>query len=270
MGRYLSDASQGGAGTVRPSEINPVTGTFGTGNVRVYGNPGTATFTVPDGITAVRARCFGGGATASSSYGGGGGGFALKVITGLTPGDSITVTVGGIGGSSSFGVHVSATGASTFNPGNGVGGDINALGGTGGQEAGSGGGGGGVGSVFGKGGDGGGSGSLSGKAGGSGGGGVSAAGGAGIGGQGGESQQSTTAATSGRTVSVFSLDLLGTGGGGGGGSTSAGSGVNGGGGGGGNNSGGAGGAGGFPGGGGGGRATNNFGVGAPGLVLVEW
>jgi hypothetical protein len=74
-------------------------------------------------------------------YPGGGGGFALKIITGLTPGTSVTITIGdgggpynpGTGGTSSFGTYVSATGgknaASGGTPGGvGSGGDINMYG----------------------------------------------------------------------------------------------------------------------------------------------
>lgn len=86
------------------------------------------TFTVPDGVTAVRVICVGGGggagggAAAEYSGSGGGGGYSEKIVTGLTPGDTVTVTVGaggtagtsttngGTGGTSSFGSHVTAPG----------------------------------------------------------------------------------------------------------------------------------------------------------------
>jgi hypothetical protein len=96
-------------------------------------------FTVPAGITTIRARCWGGGGGGSySSSGGGGGGFAIKTVTGLTPGSTITITAGAggdvdaSGSTSSFGSHVSATGGLFGNGGrtggSGVGGDKNSNG----------------------------------------------------------------------------------------------------------------------------------------------
>ena len=77
----------------------------------------TGTFTVPSGITAVKVTVVGGGgngATMNSGFGagggGGGGGVAIRYITGLTSGDTVAVTVGGIAGTSSFGAYASATG----------------------------------------------------------------------------------------------------------------------------------------------------------------
>ena len=72
---------------------------------------------VPPGITRVRARVWGGGGGATTADSGGGGGFAMKTVT-VAPGDSITVTIGmggptstgGQGSTSSFGGYVSATG----------------------------------------------------------------------------------------------------------------------------------------------------------------
>ena len=136
-----------------------------TGRRQVFTAGGT--FTVPAGITSVLVTVIGGGgaggATANGSgggiagnlgAGGGAGGFAQKTVTGLTPGSTVTVTVGaggtpasaaagGAGGSSSFGAHCSATGGggggwgeNTLAPGgtggNGTGGDLNVQGGDGG------------------------------------------------------------------------------------------------------------------------------------------
>lgn len=93
----------------------------------------SGTFTVPSGVSAVKVTVIGGGgggggATAgvgqiSVGGGGGGGGTAIKWVTGLVPGSTVTVTVGiggsgnsgsnGLaqsGGTSSFGTHCSATG----------------------------------------------------------------------------------------------------------------------------------------------------------------
>jgi len=109
-------------------------------------------FVVPAGVTRVRATVVGGGgsgtfvpanesSTPAYFQGGGGGGTAIKVITGLVPGQSIAVTVGGggsgapgpgQGGTSSFGAFCSASGGSRAGPGSGASGDINVPGGSGG------------------------------------------------------------------------------------------------------------------------------------------
>ena len=71
---------------------NPFTGVFGTGKVKYFWVNGT--FTVPASITSVRVRCWGSGGYTNGRFGGGGGGgFAMKTITGLTSGASISVTV---------------------------------------------------------------------------------------------------------------------------------------------------------------------------------
>lgn len=117
----------------------------------------SSTFYVPAGVTQVEVEVWGGGAGSFASVsglpsgGGSGGGYARKLITRLTPGQPIPITVGagGIGGSasgsvaspgqtSSFGQWVSATGgtlnylATTSQPqnggtpaGTGIGGDVN-------------------------------------------------------------------------------------------------------------------------------------------------
>jgi hypothetical protein len=89
--------------------------------------PTSASFTVPNGVTTVRATVVGGGGGGGGSdgtyaaAGGGAGGFASGTFT-VTPGSSISVTVGaggaggaasaagGAGGTSSFGAFCSATG----------------------------------------------------------------------------------------------------------------------------------------------------------------
>jgi len=111
----------------------------------------TGTFTVPSGVTSVKVYVAGGGGngglasgTNSTTGGGGGGGLAIKYITGLTPGATITATVGGVAGTSSFGAYCSATGGATAPTasatnavgaggagGTATGGDINLSGGAG-------------------------------------------------------------------------------------------------------------------------------------------
>ena len=74
---------------------NPISGVFGNGNVRFFTS--SQTWTVPTGITRVRARMWGGGGAGSASTAGGGGGFAIKEITsGL--GATVSISVGGYGG----------------------------------------------------------------------------------------------------------------------------------------------------------------------------
>ena len=90
-------------------------------NVQIFTSSGT--FTVPSGITSVRACVWGAGGGAALRYYGGFGGYAETLITGLTPGGTISVTVGtggnattsgtaSTGGTSSFGAYCSATGGS--------------------------------------------------------------------------------------------------------------------------------------------------------------
>jgi len=81
----------------------------GLGGITVFTSNGT--FTIPSGKTVVKVTVIGaggGGGYALSGSGGGGGGFAMKYLTGLTPGNTLTITVGtggatsgGTGGSSS-------------------------------------------------------------------------------------------------------------------------------------------------------------------------
>lgn len=123
---------------------------------------GVYTFTVPAlyvpnslRVDVVGGGGGGGGGSTTSGYGGGGGGgggLATKLVKNLSPGDTVAVTVGaggagmpaqnsGItGGTSSFGIHCSATGgyggswaAQGGEPGIGIGGDLNTHVGCGGN-----------------------------------------------------------------------------------------------------------------------------------------
>jgi hypothetical protein len=117
-------------------------------------------FTVPMGVTQVEVEVWGAGSGTYASVpglpsgGGSGGGYSRKLVAGLTPGQIVPVTIGaggvggttagvagGPGGTSSFGLFVSATGgglnylATTSQPqdgatppGIGVGGDVNFAG----------------------------------------------------------------------------------------------------------------------------------------------
>lgn len=95
-------------------------GTAWTGyRAQIFNSSGT--FTIPTGVTALKVSITGGGGGAAGAQGcgalpsaGGGGGTAFKWLTGLTPGNTITVTIGaggtagapqgsgGAGGSSSI------------------------------------------------------------------------------------------------------------------------------------------------------------------------
>lgn len=215
--------------------FNPITGVFGSGQVRIFTASGT--WTVPQGVGKVRVRMWGGGGgfwPNVSQTSASGGGFALRAIYDLTGVTSVAVTVGAgggsgtIGGTSSFGSYVSATGgqsgaaSAVITPGTGVGGDINTSGGSGvvANQAG----GGGAGNLFGNGGNG--SSTAAGGNGASGGGSYSTAnntyttGGNGIFGQG--AGPSTVLTSGGYTPAPptsgqegqFSIDFIGTGGGG--------------------------------------------------------
>lgn len=112
------------------------------GNMRVFASFGTTTWTVPAGVTKVRARVWGAGGGGGvfgggfPSGGGGGGGYAEGVYT-VTPGASIAVTVGlggvanAAGGSSSFGTYCSATGGQPGTNGTGAGVGLGGNGGIG-------------------------------------------------------------------------------------------------------------------------------------------
>jgi hypothetical protein len=110
----------------------------GVPNVQVFTSSGT--FTVPAGITRAKVTVVGGGGSgaAGAGGGGGGGGTAIEIVTGLTPAGTVTVTVGGVAGTSSFGAYCSATGGATVASivggagGVGSGGDINLSGSGGG------------------------------------------------------------------------------------------------------------------------------------------
>jgi hypothetical protein len=95
----------------------------GFSNIEVFASSGT--FTVPAGVTKAKVTVVGGGGNGSAAStnaqqvatgrgrGGGGGGAAIEVVTGLTPAGTVTVTVGGVAGTSSFGAFCSATGGAT-------------------------------------------------------------------------------------------------------------------------------------------------------------
>ena len=102
-----------------------LSGQLGTGRFRnerrVFKFPGAHTWTIPTGVTQVFAFVIGGGGGGDgASYyinsGGAGGGYAHGIISGLTPGNTITCTVGqgGTGGSDATGQSSSDGTASSF------------------------------------------------------------------------------------------------------------------------------------------------------------
>jgi hypothetical protein len=137
--------------------VHPTTVTNSSGTPMVNTGTGTFNFVVPAGVTKVKVTVVGGGGGSGGvsgdgiSSGGGGGGAAIEIVSGLTPGGTVAVTVGaggtagsgaangGTGGTSSFGAFCSATGgAGGFRGGQptdyavggvGTGGDINVNGG---------------------------------------------------------------------------------------------------------------------------------------------
>jgi hypothetical protein len=106
------------------SWVSPAAGGFS--NMTVFTSNGT--WTIPAGVTKAKATVVGGGGNPSSSYSGGGGGAAIKVISCLVSGNTVSVTVGLAQGTSSFGSYVSATGASGATPGIGSNGSLNIKG----------------------------------------------------------------------------------------------------------------------------------------------
>jgi hypothetical protein len=104
----------------------------GFANMQVFTSSGW--FTVPNGVSVVRASVTGGGGSGGyhstmPSGGGGAGGQAVGIVSGLVPGQSIAVTVGAggaalgspgtgnSGGTSSFGGYLAATGGAGGNGG---------------------------------------------------------------------------------------------------------------------------------------------------------
>lgn len=114
----------------------------GTGNLKYQVWTSSGTFTIPTGVTEVKFTVTGGGGDgedANNGRGGGAGATAIKWLTGLTPGNTITTTVGGAGGNSTItsGTQTITTvtgggGSNTGAGGTATNGDINIKGGSGG------------------------------------------------------------------------------------------------------------------------------------------
>lgn len=110
---------------------------------------GNGTYTIPTGVTAVKVTVVGGGGGGGnatyvcahgSGGGGGGGGTAIKYLTSLTPGNTLSVTVGGGGGATATGGTSSvSSGSQSISTISGVGGSGGASGAGGSGNGGSGG-----------------------------------------------------------------------------------------------------------------------------------
>lgn len=167
----MATAAEAAAKASDSTALSPLTVAAATsivGRTIVYKTAGTYTFTVPANVTQVEVEGWGAGGAGGASgdgvgniagtagCGGGGGGYFYKLLTGLVPGQTITVTIGaggigvgnaaaagGTGGTTSFGAYCSATGGAGGNSGRNyltiggagggaAGGDLNVTGGRGG------------------------------------------------------------------------------------------------------------------------------------------
>lgn len=113
-----------GSGITVSGATGAVTVTASAGGINSQVFTSSGTFTIPSGVTKIKMTIVGGGGngrggTDISNGGGGGGGAAIKYLTGITPGNTLTVTVGAAAGTSSVAsgtqsiTTVSATGGST-------------------------------------------------------------------------------------------------------------------------------------------------------------
>ena len=92
-GQVLTSGGASAAPTWATASSSPIP------SMDVFTTGTSATWTIPTGITKVRITVVGGGGGGGGNYGGGGGsgGGAIKVLTGLTPGNTLTYSVGAAG-----------------------------------------------------------------------------------------------------------------------------------------------------------------------------
>lgn len=100
--------------------------------LRIVTFASSGTWAKKDDVGSVLVKVVGGGGAGGNGggLGGSGGGYSEKLIQGNLLSNNIAVTVGGAGGTSSFGTHCQATGGGSAGgtPGIGINGDINLRG----------------------------------------------------------------------------------------------------------------------------------------------
>jgi hypothetical protein len=147
-GAFQSLASVGTSGQILTSNGAGALPTFqtaagggGLGGQTVYTTAGSNTFTIPTGKTVIKVTVIGGGGGSGTTNtwvqmtgGGGGGGATIKYLTGLTPGNTLTVTVGAAGSAGSAGSGGGTGGTSSVASGTQTITTISATGGSGGSS----------------------------------------------------------------------------------------------------------------------------------------
>ena len=140
--------ANGGTATATPAIVAgtnvTVSGTWPNQTINAtaaaaYTGPGATlvttntTFTIPAGRTSIKATVVGGGAGSSSSIGGAAGGTAIIWLTGLTAGNTLTVTIGagGTANGGSGGTTTLASGTQTISSVTATGGTFTGAGGIG-------------------------------------------------------------------------------------------------------------------------------------------
>lgn len=126
-----------------PSWQTPTAGS-GFSNLQIFTSSGT--FTIPTGVTKVKVTVVGGGGGGGNgsngvgASGGGGGGAAISILSGVTPGNTLTVTIGA-GGSAGVagGTSSVASGTQTITTISATGGGLGSTAGVNGANGGAGG-----------------------------------------------------------------------------------------------------------------------------------
>lgn len=136
---YYLSGTAGEITATKPSNYKMVAKALTATTVRIITEPtvrkriytSSDTWTKPAGLLKVEIEVVGGGANGTTvggdggGAGGGAGGYSKKTIYAGDLGSTETVTVGAVAGTSSFGSHVTCTGASSATGGTATGGDIN-------------------------------------------------------------------------------------------------------------------------------------------------
>jgi hypothetical protein len=100
-------------GRITSASTNSFSSSYVGNRAQLFTSSGT--FTIPTGVTALKVTVIGGGGGGHRGYdvGGGGGGTSTKWYTGLTPGNTITVTVGAGGATQNSGNNNGVNGGTT-------------------------------------------------------------------------------------------------------------------------------------------------------------